>query len=63
MKDKKKILEKRFSKLTSHYTALTEYKQLIDEMLKDENILTVEKFNFITPSQRAVFDALKRFTA
>ena len=62
--DNKKILQKRFSKLTAHYTALTEYKKLIDDILQKEDILTVRKFNFIPPSQRAIFDAyLKRFAS
>ncbi len=64
MNNKKNILKKRFSKLTSHYIALTQYKQLIDDLLQKEDILKIEKFNFIEPSQRAIFDAyLKRFAS
>jgi len=64
MSDKYKILKKRFYKLEKHYGAFKEYKVLIDELLLKEDILTVEKFNFIAPKDRAIFDAyIKRFAS
>ncbi|MCF6309147.1 MAG: hypothetical protein L3J19_01525 [Sulfurimonas sp.] len=64
MQNKKDILKKRLVKLDSHYHAIKEYKELIEEMLDEKNILTVEEFNFIKPQDRAIFDAyLKRFTS
>ena len=64
MSDKHEILKKRFYKLQKHYDAFKEYHQLIDELLLKEDILTVEKFNFIDPKDRAIFDAyIKRFAS
>ena len=64
MSNKKDILKTRFKKLKSHYIALKEYHLLIDEILASDNILTKEKFNFIKPQKRAIFDAyLKRFAS
>jgi len=62
--NKKDILTKRLEKLDAHYSAIKEYKELIDGMLQEKNILTVENFNFIQAQERALFDAyLKRFTS
>ncbi|NCO00526.1 MAG: hypothetical protein GW906_01665 [Epsilonproteobacteria bacterium] len=64
MFNKKDILTKRLEKLDAHYSAIKEYKELIDGMLQEKNILTVENFNFIQAQERALFDAyLKRFTS
>ena len=64
MSDKNEILKKRFYKLQKHYEAFKEYHQLIDELLSKEDVLTVEKFNFIVPKERAIFDAyIKRFAS
>ena len=64
MINKKIILQKRFEKLAAHYKALKEYHDLIKDMLLKEDILLVNKFNFIIPQERAIFDAyLKRFSS
>jgi hypothetical protein len=64
MSDKNEILKKRFYKLQKHYEAFKSYAPLIEEMLLKEDILTVEKFNFIVPKDRAIFDAyIKRFAS
>ena len=64
MLSKQKILQKRFYKLQKNYDAFKEYKELIDAFLLVDDILTVEKFNFIDPKDRAVFDAyIKRFAS
>ena len=64
MSDKNEILKKRFYKLDKHYSAFSEYHQLIESLLSEENILTVEKFNFIEAKDRALFDAyIKRFAS
>jgi hypothetical protein len=61
---KKEILQKRLDKLSAHYSACAEYKYLIDEMLEKKDILTVDTFHLIKPTQRAIFDAyLKRFAS
>ena len=62
--NKKEILSKRFNKLNSHYIAFSEYKLLIDELIKEINIYNFDEFNTLKPEQRAVLDAyLKRFSS
>lgn len=62
--NKKEILKKRFSKLDKHYTALKEYKLLIDNLLQDTNIYQQFTFNTLKPEKRAILDAyLKRFSS
>lgn len=64
MSNKESILKKRFFKLEKHYEAFKEYHLLINELLLNEDILSVEKFNFILPKDRAIFDAyIKRFSS
>jgi len=64
MLNKEEILKKRFFKLEKHYEAFKAYHLLINELLSNEDILTVEKFNFIPPRDRAIFDAyIKRFSS
>ena len=62
--NKKEILRKRFDKLEKHYIAIKEYKVLIDELLKEQNIYDQFIFNTLKPEQRAILDAyLKRFAS
>ncbi|MDQ7061998.1 MAG: hypothetical protein Q9M43_13135 [Sulfurimonas sp.] len=62
--NKTEILHKRFAKLEKHYTALKEYKELIDELLKESNIYEQFTFNTLKPEKRAILDAyLKRFAS
>lgn len=64
MQNKKEILRKRFLKLEKHYTALKEYKSLIEEILKEKNIYDQFVFNTLEVQQRAILDAyLKRFSS
>ncbi len=62
--NKKEILKKRFNKLEKHYIALKEYKNLIDNLLKEDNIYDQFTFNTLKPEKRAILDAyLKRFAS
>lgn len=62
--DKKEILQKRFDKLEKHYTALKEYKGLIDDLLEEKNIYDQFIFNTLEAEKRAILDAyLKRFAS
>ena len=62
--NKKEILKKRFEKLEKHYIALQEYKNLIDELLKESDIYDQFTFNNLKPEKRAILDAyLKRFAS
>lgn len=64
MINKKEVLLKRLNKLKSHYKALKEYKILIDEMLKSQDIYKVEVFENLAFAEKAIFDAyLKRFSS
>jgi len=64
MYNKKEILQKRFSKLEKHYTALKEYKELLDTLLEKKNIYDQWTFNTLAPQERAILDAyLKRFAS
>jgi len=64
MINKKEILAKRFAKLDKHYTALKEYKFLIDGLLIESNIYDQFTFNTLKPEKRAILDAyLKRFSS
>ena len=60
----KQILKKRLNKLEKHYTALKDYKSLIDAVLKEKNIYDLFVFNTLSIQERAVLDAyLKRFSS
>ena len=62
--NKKEILQKRFDKLEKHYIAIKEYKILIDDLLKENNIYDPFTFNTLKPEKRAILDAyLKRFAS
>jgi len=62
--NKKQILQKRFDKLEKHYIAIKEYKNLIDDLLKNTNIYEQFAFNTLKPEKRAILDAyLKRFAS
>jgi hypothetical protein len=62
--NKKEILQKRFDKLEKHYIAIKEYKDLIDNLLKEQNIYDQFTFNTLKPEKRAILDAyLKRFAS
>ena len=62
--NKKEILKKRFEKLEKHYVAIKEYKLLIDDLLKEQNIYDQFTFNTLKPEKRAILDAyLKRFAS
>ncbi len=55
---------KRFQKAERHYIVLKDYKSLIDEMLKSNNIFDVKNFEAISSEKRAILDAyLKRFSS
>ncbi|MCK5522161.1 MAG: hypothetical protein KAI83_03415 [Thiomargarita sp.] len=61
---KQEILIKRFAKLKKHYIALTDYKKLIDDLLKQKDIYDVFVFNVLKPQEKAILDAyLKRFAS
>ena len=62
--NRKEILQKRFAKLDKHYQALKEYKELIDDLLKEKNIYEQFIFNTLKAQERAILDAyLKRFAS
>ena len=62
--NKIKILQKRFDKLEKHYIALKEYKELIDDLLKEKDIYDQFVFTTLKAEKRAVLDAyLKRFAS
>lgn len=62
--DTKKILQKRFDKLQKHSLALTEYKELINELTAQKDIFDPWIFNTLLPQERAILDAyLKRFAS
>lgn len=64
MINKKEILKRRFEKLQSHYSALKDYKILIDSLLMEKNLYEVSVFNELLPQEKAILDAyLKRFAA
>jgi len=64
MINKKKVLQRRFEKVEKHYTALKEYKSLIDKLLHASNIYDQAVFNTLKAEQRAILDAyLKRFAS
>jgi len=55
--NKKEILKKRFNKLEKHYIAIKEYKILINDLLKEQNIYEQFTFNTLKPEKRAILDA------
>lgn len=58
------LVIKRFEKAERHYIALKEYKSLIDDMLKAQDIFDVIHFEALCPEKRAVLEAyLKRFSS
>lgn len=62
--DKIEIIKKRFAKLDKHYTALKEYRQLIDKLTTTINIYKPSVFSTLKPEQRAILEAyLKRFSS
>ncbi len=62
--DKIEIIKKRFAKLDKHYTALKEYRQLIDKLTTTINIYEPSVFSTLKPEQRAILEAyLKRFSS
>ncbi len=61
---KNAILIKRFEKLKTHYSALHQYKLLINDLLNKKNIFDVVVFNQLVPQEKAILDAyLKRFSS
>ncbi len=61
---KHEILKLRLKKVESHYSALRDYKELIDEMVKDHDIFLPAEFINLKPERRAILDAyLKRFSS
>ncbi|RLA08691.1 MAG: hypothetical protein DRQ51_01675 [Gammaproteobacteria bacterium] len=59
-----KLLQKRLKKASRHFTALKEYKFLIEQILIDKNIYQVDEYKQLQPADRAIFDAyLKRFSS
>lgn len=64
MTNKEEILQKRFNKLKSHYTALKDYKELIKLLLIEKDIYKAEVFINLIPQEKAILDAyLKRFSS
>ncbi|MBF0265708.1 MAG: hypothetical protein HQL46_10585 [Gammaproteobacteria bacterium] len=64
MKQKHQLLINRFSRLKNHYTALKDYKQLIDELLTQNDFYQVSEFNKLLPQDKAILDAyLKRLAS
>ncbi len=64
MTSTKEVLKKRFLKLEKHYAALSDYKQLIEDLLKKKDIYNIDQFEKLEPRDRAVLDAyLKRFAS
>jgi len=62
--DKIQILNKRFEKLDKHYSALKDYKNSINKILKTKNIYDQFIFNTLVVEERAILDAyLKRFAS
>lgn len=58
------LIIKRFEKAERHYIALKEYKSLIDDLLKAQDIFDVIHFEALCPEKRAVLEAyLKRFSS
>jgi len=64
MSDQIIILKKRLNKLEKNYTALSEYKTLIDALICDIDIYDIKFFETLKPEQKAILDAyLKRFAS
>jgi hypothetical protein len=64
MKNKKEILKSRLEKIERHYSALRDYKLLIEELLKTKDIYDPFFFSKIKIEERAILDAyLKRFSS
>ena len=64
MTSTKEVLKKRFLKLEKHYKALSDYKNLIEGLLKEKNIYSIIIFEKLEARDRAVLDAyLKRFAS
>ncbi|RKX88731.1 MAG: hypothetical protein DRP59_11915 [Spirochaetes bacterium] len=64
MTSTKDVLKKRFLKLEKHYTALSDYKRLIEELLEEKDIYNIEIFAKLEPRDRAILDAyLNRFAS
>lgn len=64
MTSTKEVLKNRFLKLEKHYTALSDYKKLIEELLEEKDIYNIDLFEKLEPRDRAILDAyLKRFAS
>jgi hypothetical protein len=64
MNDTKQILKKRLEKLTGHFTALREYKAIIDTLADQRQVYDPFEYESLRSAERAVFEAfLKRFSA
>ena len=64
MHNKKEILKKRFKKLERHYSALKDYKQLIDNIRLQKDIFQEDVFKTLEVQEKAILDAyLKRFSS
>jgi hypothetical protein len=62
--NKKEILKKRLEKLEKHYIALKDYKRLIDDLLKRDNIYEPSIFNTLKAEKKAILEAyLKRLSS
>jgi hypothetical protein len=58
------IVAERLAKLDRHITALTSYKELIDQLSVKKPIYQVDVFEQLKPEEKAIFDAyLKRFAS
>lgn len=64
MTNEKAILSNSLNKLEKHYIALTEYKALIDDILKEKDLFKINVFKSLVPQEKAVLEAyLKRFSS
>lgn len=60
----KDILVNRFKKLEKHYSAIKEYKEVINQLILKKNIYDQFIFNSLKVEERAILDAyLKRFSS
>lgn len=64
MLNKQKILTRRLTKATSHYSALNDYHSLIEKLLLVKNFYQVDIFTNLEIQEKAILDAyLKRFSS
>ena len=57
MNNKKEILNKRFKKLEKHYLALKDYKNVINNLIKQNNIYDPTIFNDLKVEEKAILHA------